>query len=183
MKNNQESMLLVLPWSPDLPGGVSVVVRNLARVWEAAGMPASILVSSWSSKRASVDRNGHVSLKLALFGKLSLTGLVKSLLFSQLTLWRTLALLRQRQVGAVYFHYANLDAFGVALLKRLGLFKGRLILCFHGTDVRPPASRLEARLWNVVFGSADVVTACSNALAHGRRGDLRLARRARRDDL
>jgi glycosyltransferase involved in cell wall biosynthesis len=165
MENNEEPMLLVLPWSPDLPGGVSVVVRNLARVWDAAGIPASILVSDWSSRRLSVDKNGRFSLKLGIFGRLSLAVCLKSLLFSPLTLWRTWSLLKKQHIGAVYFHYANLDAFGVALLKRLGLFKGRLILCFHGTDVREPKSRLESTLWKVVFGSANVVTACSNALA------------------
>lgn len=167
MKNNTESRLLVLPWSPYLPGGVSVVVRNLARVWGEADVPVSILVSDWSSKRASVDKNGTFFLKLEVLGRLSLAGLLKSLLFSHMTLWRTLALLRKQQVGTVYFHYPNLEAFGVALLKRLRIYKGRLVLCFHGTDVRQPKGRLESALWNVVFGAADLTTACSNSLARG----------------
>ena len=40
MKSNREAILLVLPWSPDLPGGVSVVIRNLARTWQAADVPS-----------------------------------------------------------------------------------------------------------------------------------------------
>ena len=167
MKSNRESTLLVLPWSPDLPGGVSVVVRNLARTWNAAGLPVAILVSSWSSKRVTVDDCGTLSLKLAIIGKQTVIGLIKSALFLHVTLWRTLSLLKKQNTGTVYFHYANLDSFGVALLKRLRLFKGRFILCFHGTDVRKPKSRLQSMLWRFVFDSADGITACSNALARG----------------
>ena len=166
MQNN-ESNLLVLPWSPDLPGGVSVVVRNLASVWEDAGIPHAILVSDWASKRASSDEKGRLRLKLAIFGRLSPVGLLKSALLWPVTLGRTFGLLKKRGVTAVYFHYATLDSFGVALLKRLGLFKGRLILCFHGTDVRKPRGRLESILWNVVFNASDAITACSNSLARG----------------
>jgi glycosyltransferase involved in cell wall biosynthesis len=167
MKSNQEAILLVLPWSPDLPGGVSVVVRNLARTWQAADVPVSILVSDWSSKTAKRNLNGTHSLRLAILGKSTLLGLLKSLLFLPLILWRTLSLLKQQHIGTVYFHYANLDAFGVALLKRLGLYPGRLILCFHGTDVRKPKNRLTRAVWDFIFRSASAVTACSNALARG----------------
>ena len=165
MDNDKAARLLVLPWSPDLPGGVSVVVRNLTKVWDAAQVPNTILVSSWSSRQAGREKSGALSLKLAMFGKLSAAGLARSAIFAPVTLWRTLSLLKQRRIGTVYFHYANLDAFGIALLKRLKLFDGRLVLCFHGTDVRKPEGRIAAMLWNTVFGAADAITACSNALA------------------
>lgn len=167
MKNSKKSMLLVLPWSPDLPGGVSVVVRNLAKVWGEAGVPALILVSDWASKKVSADEKGTARLRLEIFGKFSFLGLIKSAVFLVTVLWRTLALLRKQNVGTVCFHYANLDAFGVALLKRLKLFDGQLILCFHGTDVREPKSDIESALWKFVFSSANVITACSNSLARG----------------
>lgn len=165
MGNDKATRLLVLPWSPDLPGGVSVVVRNLTKVWNEEQVPCTVLVSSWKSKRAEIEISGAFSLKLALFGKVSVTDLLKSAVLSQATLWRTLALLKKQGIGTVYFHYASLDSFGLALLKRLGLFNGRLVLCFHGTDVRKPKGRLGSMLWNFVFGSVDAVTACSNALA------------------
>jgi glycosyltransferase involved in cell wall biosynthesis len=167
MKSNQEAILLVLPWSPDLPGGVSVVVRNLARTWQAADVPVSILVSDWPSRRAKRNENGTHSLRLAILGKSTLPGLLKSLLSLPLILWRTLSLLKQQHIRTVYFHYANLDAFGIALLKRLGLYRGRLVLCFHGTDVRKPKNRLTRAVWNFIFRSASAVSACSNALARG----------------
>lgn len=159
------SNLIVLPWSPELPGGVSVVARNLTRVWNESGSPTSILVSEWSSKRLRLDTGGTAFLKLAIVAKSSPVGLLKGLLSAPAILWHTLSMLKTLQVGTVYFHYANLDAIGIALLKRLHLFRGRLVLCFHGTDVRKPKNRLESLLWNVVFGAADAVTACSNSLA------------------
>jgi glycosyltransferase involved in cell wall biosynthesis len=159
------SNLIVLPWSPELPGGVSVVARNLTRVWNAAGVPTSILVSDWPSKRLRIDASGTAFIKLAIVAKSSMIGLLKGALSAPLILWRTLSMLKQLQVGTVYFHYTNLDAVGIALLRRLNLFQGSLVLCFHGTDVRKPANRLESWLWRFVFDAADVVTACSHSLA------------------
>lgn len=159
------SNLIVLPWSPDLPGGVSVVARNLTRVWNAAEVPTSILVSDWSSRRLRVDASGTAFLKLAIIARSSMIGLLKGVLSAPLILWRTLSMLKKQQVGTVYFHYTNLDAVGIALLRRLNLFQGCLVLCFHGTDVRKPKNRLESWLWDFVFDAADVVTACSHSLA------------------
>ena len=34
-----------------------------------------------------------------------------------------------------HFHLPTLDAHPLALLKRLGLWKGKIVLSFHGSDV------------------------------------------------
>ena len=161
----KNKLLLVLPWSPDLPGGVSVVARNLLRVWKAQGRDASILVSDWESRQAKVDSAGTLSLRLAIFGKFTIVGLIKALILSPILLWRTRALLNKQLIGTVFFHYVNLNSFGVALLKRLGFFRGRLVLCFHGTDVRKPSHWIEKVLWDFVLNSASEITACSDSLA------------------
>jgi glycosyltransferase involved in cell wall biosynthesis len=160
-----DAMLIVLPWSPELPGGVSVVVRNIARTWRAESLPTTILVSDWSHKLADVDAAGVIRMRLASIAGVSLVRVARSALTAPSTLMRTLTFLRARKIDAVSFHYASLDCFGVAMLKRLKLYRGRLVLCFHGTDVRPPTSRIESALWAFVLSSADSVTACSNSLA------------------
>lgn len=159
------SLLIVLPWSPNLPGGVSVVVRNLVQQWRSESLIASVMVSDWGATQPVSDHEGTLNFRFALLGSLHLAGLVKALLSAPIRLWRTWYLLHIREVSAVNFHYPSLDAIGVAVLKRLGLFRGRLVLSFHGTDVRVPSTALEQRLWRWLLGVADGVTACSGALA------------------
>ena len=106
-----------------------------------------------------------LNFRFALFGAFSLLGLIKGVLAFPGRIAATLALLREYKVSAVNFHYPSLDAFVIALLKHLNLFKGRLVLSFHGTDVRRPSGFVEETLWRFVLRSVDGITACSGALA------------------
>lgn len=155
----------VLPWSPNLPAGVSIVVTQLQREWLALGMEAAIVVADWHAPTPVRGADGHLRFRFACFGDLTPAKLLPLLWSLPLQLRRTGALLRRERVTAVDFHYVGLDAVGVALLKRLGLYRGRLVLSFHGTDVRRSASALERGLWRWLLASADAVTACSSALA------------------
>ena len=156
---------MVLPWSPNLPGGVSVVVRSLIGQWRKEGLFPMVMVSDWKALRPVIDDEGILNFRFTLLGSLSWLGLVKATLTAPVILWRTWRLLCAHKISAVNFHYPSLDAFGVAMLKRSGLFRGRLVLSFHGTDARAPASLLEDRLWRWLLGTADEVTACSGSLA------------------
>ena len=143
-KNSISSVLLVLPWSPNLPGGVSVVVRNLARELTNIGVSPLMVVDTWDAPVHHFDSEGVLNFRFALLGALNLLGLIK---------------------GVLAFPGRIADALGIALLKRLSLFKGRLVLSFHGTDVRRPESFVEEKLWRFVLNSVDGITACSGALA------------------
>lgn len=169
--DNDTSVLIVLPWSPSLPGGVSVVVRNLLKQWQAEGIAARAIVGDWCASRPGLDAEGNVNFRFALLGSLAWVGLAKSLISSPIRLWRTWRLLKLYRISAVGFHYPSLDALGVALLRRIGLFKGHLVLSFHGTDVRAPSTPLEAHLWRWLFHTSSAITACSKALA----GEVALA--------
>ncbi len=160
-----DSFLIVLPWSPYLPAGVSVVAKNLRRIWQAEGIATHILISDWETRQpiAFDEHTSKLRLALAAFsrGKTYLPAL-----YAPITLFRTWLLLRQRKVTVVSFHYVGLDALGIAILKRLGLYQGRLILCFHGTDLRQPEDGLRRRLWSFLIKTATNVTACSKSLGH-----------------
>lgn len=163
---NTNAVLIVLPWSPAWPGGVSVVVRNLLQNWNDEGVLACAVVSQWNATRPRLDVNGDMSFRFAIFGVLSRVGLAKSLISAPLRLWRTWQLLKRHHITAVNFHYPSLDALGMALLRRIGLYKGQLVLSFHGTDVRSPPTQLEALLWRWIFCMSTAITTCSKALAH-----------------
>jgi len=159
------NILLVLPWSPNLPGGVSVVVRNLARELTNVGISPVVVVDNWDVPVHHFDDERVLNFRFALFATLNLHGLIKGMFVFPSRIAATLVLLKEYKVSAVNFHYPNLDALGIALLKRMGLFNGRLVLSFHGTDVRRPEGYIEEKLWRFVLNSVDGITACSGALA------------------
>jgi glycosyltransferase involved in cell wall biosynthesis len=161
-----QSILLVLPWSPALPGGVSVVVRNLSQHLPIlTTVHPWIVISDWESSQLMENTEKIFNFRFALLGTTTWTGLIKTALTMPIRLIRTLKLLRLTKAQAVNFHYPSLDALGIALLKYLGLFNGRLILSFHGTDARPPESNLKKHLWRFIFAMSDGISACSTALA------------------
>ena len=160
------SILLVLPWSAEHRAGVSVVVKNLAVCFEQAALRPAVVVSDWAYPRPRRGGDGAIWFRFALMsGTIEKAGL-KNVLASPLRLFRIWRLLSSSRAQAVNFHYPSLQALGVALLKRIGLFRGRLLLSFHGTDVRRPKPGLESRLWATLLDSVDAITACSNFLAN-----------------
>jgi glycosyltransferase involved in cell wall biosynthesis len=89
----------------------------------------------------------------------------KAIVVAPLRLWHTVRLLQKYNAQSVNFHFPGIAPFGVAVLKRLGLFRGKLVLSYHGTDVAPPRGRIERLIQAFVLRSADHLVACSNGLA------------------
>jgi glycosyltransferase involved in cell wall biosynthesis len=154
-----------LPWELDIVGGVNGVVRNLAKAMTERGLlEPSIAVDSWedSTPRQSADT---LQFRFSIFGAMSALGLFKAIVVAPLLLWRTFRLLQKYNTQVVNFHFPGIAPFGVAVLRRLGLFRGKLVLSYHGTDVAPPSGRIESLIRAFVLRSADHLVACSNALA------------------
>jgi len=167
VKNSEiQSILLILPWSPELPGGVSIVVRNLFQhIPILTKMQPRIIISDWKSSQLVEHNENIFSFRFTLLITTTWMSLIKTALAVPRRLIRTLKLLRLTKAQAVNFHYPSLDALGIALLKYLGLFNGHLILSFHGTDARSPENILEKNLWRFIFTLSDGISACSAALA------------------
>jgi L-malate glycosyltransferase len=163
--SQRRSYLFILPWELDNVGGVTGVVRNLAKAMVEKGiLEPSIAVNSWedSTPRQSEDT---LRFRFSIFGAMSALGVLKAIVVAPLRLWRTFRLLRKLNVQAVNFHFPGIAPFGVAVLKRLGVFRGKLVLSYHGTDVAPPNGRLESLIRAFVLRSADHLVACSHGLA------------------
>jgi glycosyltransferase involved in cell wall biosynthesis len=168
---------LVIPWSPALPAGVSIVVSRLKDALQTREVDCTITVADWNATTLRTGDDGHRRLRFGVLGAARGAG---ALLRAVIALpWRLLQLrraLHRDRVGAVDFHYVGLDALGIAVLKRIGAWRGTLVLSFHGTDVRPPGSAFERRLWHFLLNTADALTTCSGALsaalvdAHGEPG-------------
>lgn len=164
--STDRSIFLVIPWSPHLPGGVSVVVRHLQQEMLKKGEQPVVIVNNWDAATPIVDSEGSLNFRFAILGKLTLAGLVKSFIGFPLRAFKMLRLLQKYNVKAVNFHYPSTDALVIAILKKLRLYNGSLVLSFHGTDVQPPQSVLAHRIWDVIWSSVEGISACSRALAN-----------------
>jgi len=159
-------VLLFQPFHFDLLGGVDVVVENLWRGLERrqAGL-ATIGIQDWVNEGDEVDAEGRRFLHLNL-PQPPEGGLVEQLRYL-VTLGRRIPRivreLRRRNIAVVNFHYLTLNVFPLALIKRLGLWRGRIVLSFHGSDVLSVDP--ESAAWRLVASQVDDVTACSRALA------------------
>lgn len=157
--------LLVLPWSARHQGGVTSVVEQILDHWDSNDpIVPRLVVNSWESPVLRKEA-GELTFRFDLLGTLKPSTMLKTLARAPLTLFHTASLLRRLNAVVVNFHYVGLSPLGIAVLRRFGLYRGRLILSFHGTDVCVPETPLQRLLIKYILRSADAVVACSNGLA------------------
>ncbi|MBL0168403.1 MAG: glycosyltransferase family 4 protein [Propionivibrio sp.] len=162
----QGKLLLYLPWKFDRLGGVDVVVDRLWNGLEKRfpGM-STIGIQDWEFQGDLSDDQGRRFLHLNLPAPPSAEGSLS--IRYRVTLARRLPALlyelMKRNFATVNVHYPTLNAYPLALLKCLGLWRGKLVLSFHGSDVGeifPDSPR-----WRTIAAQTDAMTACSAALA------------------
>lgn len=164
-KTRQMNILVVIPWSPELAGGVSIVVRNLVKVWRSKHIATTVLISDWSCPRLVTENDDTVRMRISVARGSTIGGVLKTIFLGQSAVFKTLQLLRAKNISVITFHYPSLDSLGAAILKLSGLYKGSLILSFHGSDVKAAKNPIDRFFWRVIFSAADRVTVCSKALA------------------
>jgi glycosyltransferase involved in cell wall biosynthesis len=165
--------VFVLPWDLQRTGGVNQVVVNLHREMSIAGeLEPLILVTDWSAFRpVETVIDGRPTVRLRLWSPWkeggSTIGFLKWAVESPVWIFDLLRFCRLRRVKAFNFHFAVLNAFPIAVLRFLRLYRGELIISFHGSDLRNAknAGRIEQILWRFVFRSATAIVACSKGLA------------------
>lgn len=158
--------LLYLPWKFDLLGGVDVVV---SRLWE--GMEklspgsASIGIQDWETDGLAFHAEGRRFLHLNLPAP-NVSGKSSRLKYGMTLARRLPALascLAANRITLLNAHFPTLNLFPLTILKRLGIWRGKLVLSFHGSDVS--AIDPKSTLWQQVAEATDSVTACSKELA------------------
>ena len=158
-------MLFFLPWEFDMVGGVDVVVDRLWREIERT-MPKRTLIGiqDWVFEGEKSDPAGRPFLHLNFPAPPDASPLsLRYLLTALRRLPVMLARLRRHDIQVVNFHFPQLNVYPVALLKRLGLWRGRIVLSFHGSDVRKIDATSPA--WRLIASQTDAITACSASLA------------------
>ena len=165
--------VFVLPWDLHHLGGVNQVVLNLyGEVLSAGEMQPLIMVNEWSAFRPEetvIEGRPTVYFRLSSpwADRRPILGLVKWLIASPVWIFDTLRFVRRHKVSTFNFHFPGLGVFPIALLRFLRLYRGALILSFHGSDLRNAIgkSRVENALWRFVLRSATAIVTPSQALA------------------
>lgn len=164
------------------PGGVNGAVLGLALQLQARGIHPTIAIATWANEPQPARTRGVDVISMRLREPFSQTAgwrLLPGFLMSLPSDARALlALLRARNIQVVNAHFPTLDVTVVAMLKALGLYRGKLVLTFHGADITEigHSSGLVRRVWQSLITGADGVVACSHAL---RREVLAFAPQAR----
>ena len=152
---------------------MNTVVRNLYHeILSANELQPLVLVQDWRAFRPIEEViDGRRTVRLRPWSpwleSRSITGLMKWLVAAPLCLTDLLLFCRRHRVAAFNFHYPWLSAFPIALLRFLRLYRGALILSFHGLDLRAArtAGRIERALWGFLNSQATAVVACSQAFS------------------
>lgn len=167
------TFLVVLPWEPVSSSGVNQVVLNLLDQIAIHGeFRPLLLIQSWKYAAPEAEKVGaHTYIRFRVRSTDSAAGTLRGFLAYWLLLpfelRKLLRLLYEHSVTAINIHYPGLSATSFALLKFLGLYRGRLIMTFHGLDLKLAHETRGWRraLWNWNGLQADAITGCSTALA------------------
>ena len=171
--SNAPGFLTVLSWFPESGlGGVNQAVLNLIRVMKADGRwRPSFLVSTDS---ALVEPATHLPCPVfSLYlrapdvppGKTART-LLAFLVHLPVALAKLRHLLRTNGIRIVNCVFPDTECVHFVLLRRLGLFNGKVVLTFQGIDSKNLSDRRGIGRWFArwMLRSADVVVACSRGL-------------------
>lgn len=172
-RSRRPGYVFVVPWDLHHAGGVNQVVINLhRRMDEAQALEPIILVNEWSAFRPIEKRvDGRLTIYLRLAPPWSdrgrVGGLLKWALTSPIWIADLLALCRRHRVHAFNIHYPSVGALPVALLRACRLYRGALILSFHGADLQSAVKSEgpDRMMWNFLLRSASAAVACSRALS------------------
>jgi glycosyltransferase involved in cell wall biosynthesis len=161
-----------LPWSLKDVGGVNEVVKSLIRCFQAGGVfSPHVLISNESSNSdtagLAIDKPLHLTLwphqaqrhpaRTALSFFLGFPARCREIRRS----------VKQLRISVINPHYPDLGALNFLAMKRMGLFRGKLVLSFHGSDIRGAlhSRGIKRFLWRILVRGADRIVVVSNDLA------------------
>jgi glycosyltransferase involved in cell wall biosynthesis len=159
---------MTLSWFPASEvGGVNQAVLNLARVMlENGSWQPLLLVTCETEIPASHPHIVCPVESLYLRPPDSLRSILAFLAHLPTALFRLTRLLRASDVRIVSCHFPDNESVHFALLRRLRLYQGKLVLSFHGEDIRILSLKtaLGRSIARWMMRNADAVVACSHGL-------------------
>jgi glycosyltransferase involved in cell wall biosynthesis len=166
--------LFVLPWSLRLiaGGGVNEVVKSLIVEFRDGGVFCPhLLVGSEAPESGPVS--GPELLKpyrLNLWSPVDhqhpVRGLISYVYRLPYRCWAMRRIIRRHRIEVINPQFPGLGCLLFVILRKLGLFEGKIILSFHNSDVTNALGTygFERRLWSILLGNADRLVLVSNSL-------------------
>ncbi len=169
---NKPGFLFVSPWDLDKTGGVVQVIVNLYQQVMAHGdYRPMVLIGSWHHKKFSESvvagrRTFHFRLRPPFVKEAPMKNLAIFLATLPFALARLRNFLITNHIEVVNIHFPGMLPFNFVLLKLLGLYRGKIILSFHGMDIVNASKTrgIEAALWKFNLRLSDAIIACSESL-------------------
>lgn len=167
-------VLFVLSWDPRKPGGVTTTVLSLYdQIDHMPGWGSHLLVESWPHRQPTTQKIEGRAVSYCRIPILynrghalrSLVSFVVSFIPAALRYRR---LLRNLGIVVVNLHFPNMESAFWTLMKRVRLFKGEVVLSFHGADVTQIencSTRYERVIWRIIVANCTSLTACSPRLS------------------
>jgi glycosyltransferase involved in cell wall biosynthesis len=166
---------LIVPWDLHHAGGVNRVASDLYAQLEHHGhYRPLVIVASWEQKTptSGLDPHGRRTVWMRIRTPFYGTKVTPRTLFSYAMLLpselrRAFRFMRDHGIGVANFHYVGGLSFTWALLHWSRLYRGEIVLSFHGTDLRDLAGeRGLARLLTAwMLRRADRLVVCSSEMA------------------
>lgn len=171
-ESQRSGWLFVLPWSLRETGGVNEAVKSLIRRFQAASIfTPYVLISSQEhcsdAAGLAIDepqclslwtqRGQHHRLRTALSFFLQFPARCRKIR----------QVVERFNISVINAHYPNLGALNFLAMKKLGLFRGKLLLSFHLSDVIAAVSTrgIKRFLWRMLVRGADGIVVVSKDMA------------------
>jgi glycosyltransferase involved in cell wall biosynthesis len=164
--------MLVMSWPPTGVGGVNEAVLGLGGALQTdSPLSPIIAITSWSAMSLPREIRGIPVTRLQLHDgyDAGFWAFVKSLARLPSDLLALAKDLRKHDAKVVNLHFPTLGAAAVFLMLRgLGSYSGKIVLTFHGADIRGAASSnwLFRNVWKRIIDRANNIVVCSEGLAN-----------------
>jgi glycosyltransferase involved in cell wall biosynthesis len=165
--------LFVLPWSLRHIGGVNQVVKSLIIQFREGGVftPHLLTGSEESLPSGTAEQELIEPFRLDLWSPVDHKHPFRALISFAYRLpyrcWALHRIIRQHNIAIINPHFPDLESLVFVVLKKLRLFRGKVILSFHLSDVQHSLSTkgLERKLWRVLLRGTDHIVVVSDDLA------------------
>jgi len=170
MDKKLPTQAFVLGWPLKNMGGVNEVVRNLIRQYECAGAIAPMVIEATDQPSNYITAEGTpvigIPFPAVYDARRPIASLFKFLVRAPFFLLKLRSVCRAHSIEVLNPHFIGMEHFPLVMLRRLGLFHGRLFLSFHGSDIREmiQAKGLRRRLFRLLLRGADALIPCSRGL-------------------
>jgi glycosyltransferase involved in cell wall biosynthesis len=163
----------LLAWPFHTLGGVEEVLRNLLHEFHSAGEiePMAIEVSGrGEGTMPSLAGQPWPSICSGPIDSWNPRSPWRSLVIScikaPVVLFKLRAICRRYSIRVLNPHFIGMEYWPLLPLRKLGLFRGKLVLSIHGSDIREmiQSRGLQRRLFRMLLRGADALVACSESL-------------------